>query len=69
MRLDLDWRWHRYALERGVLLAINPDAHRTEGFQDMNYGVFIGRKGGLQASQCLNAFSLQEIAKYFDKKI
>jgi len=69
LRLDLDWRWHRYALERGVLLAINPDAHRTEGFQDMNYGVFIGRKGGLQASQCLNAFSLQDIAKYFDKKI
>jgi DNA polymerase (family 10) len=28
LRLDLDWRWHRYALERGVLLSINPDAHR-----------------------------------------
>jgi DNA polymerase (family 10) len=68
LRLDLDWRWHRYALEKGVLLSINPDAHRTEGFHDMNYGVLIGRKGGLQASQCLNAFPLHDITVYFDKK-
>jgi len=68
LRLDLDWRWHRYALERGVLLSINPDAHRTEGFHDVRYGVLIGRKGGLQATQCLNAFSLQHITHYFNNK-
>lgn len=65
LRLDLDWRWHGYALEKGVLLSINPDAHRMEGFKDMHYGVFVGRKGGLQAKQCLNAFSLAEISAYF----
>jgi DNA polymerase (family 10) len=68
LRLDLDWRWHRYALEKGVLLSINPDAHRTEGFHDMNYGVLISRKGGLQATQCLNALSLQDITQYFNNK-
>jgi DNA polymerase (family 10) len=26
-RMELDWRWHRRALELGCLLAINPDAH------------------------------------------
>ena len=31
LRLDLDWRWHQYALDKGVWLSINPDAHRTEG--------------------------------------
>lgn len=67
LRLDLDWRWHRYALEKGVLLSINPDAHRMEGFRDMHYGVFVGRKGGLQAKQCLNAFSLAEISSFFDR--
>ncbi|MDB5020754.1 MAG: polymerase [Pedobacter sp.] len=66
LRLDLDWRWHRYALEKGVLLSINPDAHRVEGFRDMHYGVYVGRKGGLQAKQCLNAFSLAEITSYFN---
>ena len=68
LRLDLDWRWHRYALEKGVLLAINPDAHRREGFNDMRFGVMIGRKGGLTATKCLNAFSLSEISTYFNKR-
>ena len=68
LRLDLDWRWHRYALEKGVLLSINPDAHRTEGLTDMHYGVFVGRKGGLSADKCLNAFSLEEISAYFNNK-
>lgn len=67
LRLDLDWRWHRYALEKGVLLSINPDAHRREGFHDMKYGVMVGRKGGLTANNCLNAFSLEEITLYFEQ--
>lgn len=66
LRLDLDWRWHQYALEKGVILSINPDAHRKEGFYDMNYGVFVGRKGGLNKENCLNAFSLEEITHYFN---
>jgi DNA polymerase (family 10) len=68
LRLDLDWRYHRYALEKGVLLSINPDAHRMEGFRDMHYGVYIGRKGGLQANQCLNAFNLDQISDYFNQR-
>ena len=66
LRLDLDWRWHRYALEKGVLFAVNPDAHRMEGFRDMHYGIYIGRKGGLETKQCLNAFTLSEITTYFN---
>jgi DNA polymerase (family X) len=26
-RLDLDWRWHRAALDFGCIMSINPDAH------------------------------------------
>lgn len=68
LRLDLDWRWHRYALEKGVLLSVNPDAHRTEGFHDMRYGILTARKGGLTAKNCLNAYSLEEISQYFSNK-
>ncbi|WP_316783395.1 helix-hairpin-helix domain-containing protein [Pedobacter frigiditerrae] len=68
LRLDLDWRWHRYALEKGVLLSINPDAHRKEGFHDTQYGVKVARKGGLTAAKCLNAFTLNEISSYFEQK-
>jgi len=68
LRLDLDWRWHRYALEKGVLLSVNPDAHRTEGFHDMHYGILVARKGGLSADKCLNAFTLEEITAYFNSR-
>jgi DNA polymerase (family 10) len=66
-RLDLDWRWHQYALEKGVWLSINPDAHRKEGFLDMHYGILAARKGGLYKEKCLNALSLQEIEQFFNK--
>ncbi|RZK48468.1 MAG: DNA polymerase/3'-5' exonuclease PolX [Pedobacter sp.] len=70
LRLDLDWRWHRFALEKGVKLAINPDAHRKEGFLDMKYGVLVGRKGGLTASYNLNSYTLPELTTYFkDRKV
>jgi DNA polymerase (family 10) len=68
LRLDLDWRWHQYALDKGVWLSINPDAHRKEGFLDMHYGILVARKGGLYKERCLNALSLQEIASFFSKK-
>jgi DNA polymerase (family 10) len=68
LRLDLDWRWHQYALEKGVLLSINPDAHRNSGFHDMQYGINVARKGGLNKEMCLNALSLEEITKVFEKK-
>lgn len=68
LRLDLDWRWHRYALEKGVLLSINPDAHRREGFYDMHFGVLTARKGGLTADKNLNSFTLEEITGYFAER-
>lgn len=64
-RLDLDWRWVNYALEQGVKIAINPDAHSKEGYHDMRYGLLIGRKGGLTAKMTLNAMSLTAIEAYF----
>jgi len=68
LRLDLDWRWHQYALDKGVWLSINPDAHRKEGFLDMHYGTLVARKGGLYKERCLNALSLPEIKKVFELK-
>lgn len=67
-RLDLDWRWIDYALNKGVKLSINPDAHEMAGYHDMYYGVNVARKGGLYKEMCLNALSLAEIAAYFSQK-
>jgi len=67
-RLDIDWRWVHKALDKGVMLSVNPDAHEVAGYQDMYYGVCTGRKGGLTKEQTLNAMSLEKISKYFEDR-
>lgn len=67
-RLDIDWRWVHYALEKGVMLSINPDAHAKEGYHDMKYGILTARKGGLTKDMNLNSLSLKEIEQYFKRK-
>jgi DNA polymerase (family 10) len=64
-RLDLDWRWIRYAISKGVKISVNPDAHSTAGFHDMYYGVCAGRKGFLSSSDTLNCYSLDDIDAFF----
>lgn len=57
-RLDLDWIWIPYALEKGVPILVNPDAHSTAGVHDIHYGVLAGRKGGLTAEACPNTYDI-----------
>lgn len=66
-RLDLDWTWIPYALEKGVKIAINPDAHSREGIHDIHYGTLSARKGGLTAAQCVNNLSLQEFTNFIQR--
>ena len=54
-RLDIDWTWIPYAMEKGVPISINPDAHSTGGIDDIKYGVYAARKGGLTAAGCWNS--------------
>jgi DNA polymerase (family X) len=67
-RLDLDWTWIPYALEKGVIISINPDAHTCEGINDIRYGVLASRKGRLTANECLNTRDLNEFLDFCEKK-
>lgn len=60
-RLDLDWRHIRKATERGVKLCIGPDAHSTEGLEDVEYGLGIARKGWLEKNDLLNCLDAEEL--------
>jgi len=63
-RLDLDWSWIPYALEKGVKISINPDAHSKDQIRYVHAGVCAARKGGLTADMCLNALGLSEFEKW-----
>ena len=66
-RLDIDWRWIPYCLERGVKISINPDAHRKAGYLDMHYGINVARKAGLTPEMMFNALTLSELTEYLKK--
>lgn len=67
-RLDMDWKYIDYALNKGVLISINPDAHEQDGILDTHFGVIAGRKGGLLKTSTFNTFSLDAIQTHFAKK-
>ena len=60
-RLDLDWRLCRYAKAQGVKVSINPDAHATEGLEDVPFGVNVARKGGLAPEEVVNTLGPDKI--------
>jgi DNA polymerase (family X) len=64
-RLDMDWRHWRKAVERGLLCAINPDAHETAGLEHVRAGINSARKGWLTREHVLNTRSLDEVKRVF----
>lgn len=67
-RFDIDWRYCKYAKEKGVLISINPDAHSIDGINDMEYGIGIAQKGWLEQKNIFNALSLAEVETVFKRK-
>lgn len=67
-RLDLDWRWCRFARDNGVRLAINPDAHTVSGLNDVEYGVGIARKGWLTRADIINTLDAGAVSRFLQQK-
>jgi len=66
-RLDIDWRYLKYAREKGVMISINPDAHAVAGLGDVFYGVNIARKGWQENKDVLNTQGVNDIKDTFKK--
>jgi DNA polymerase (family 10) len=67
-RLDLDWRLWRRAAEKGLMCAINPDAHKVEGLSHYEAGVNIARKGGIPSEQILNCRDCTGVSQWFEQR-
>lgn len=63
-RLDMDWHHIQKALDRNLLISVNPDAHSIQGIKDIRYGVLAAQKAGVTPSQNLSSFSLQEMEAF-----
>ncbi len=63
-RLDIDWKWIDYALQKNVLISIDPDAHYLEGFNDLKYGALAAQKAGVTKENNLSSFSLKQFEEF-----
>ena len=68
-RLDLDWRNVYYAREMGCKISINADAHSLSGIDDTYFGMKIARKAGVQSSEVINCFSLEDFSRFINRKV
>jgi DNA polymerase (family X) len=59
-RLDIDWTWIPYCIEKNVLISINPDAHSKGQIAYISAGIDAARKGGLTKEMCINTFSKED---------
>jgi len=67
-RMDMDWEWIDFAIESGVKIAINPDAHRISDLDYVSEGILIARKGRLTHPTTLNAMDTEKLAHWFRNK-
>jgi DNA polymerase (family 10) len=67
-RLDMDWKWISYAMEKGVLISIDPDAHYLHGFDDLRYGVLAAQKGGLTKEFNLSSYTLPQFEAFLENR-
>ncbi|MFA4873705.1 MAG: DNA polymerase/3'-5' exonuclease PolX [bacterium] len=60
-RLDLDWRWCKYAKDKGARMIIDPDAHSADEIQYVEFGVWVARKGWLEKGDILNCLDADQL--------
>lgn len=66
-RLDLRDVHARMAIEHGVKIAINTDAHQPEDFGLRHFGVATAQRGWVTASDVVNTWPLEQFLNYISR--
>jgi len=67
-RLDLDSIHCRRARALGVPIVINPDAHATSGFADLEFGIGVARRAGLGKADLFNTGRFEEVSSQLEAR-
>lgn len=63
-RLDLEGPYARRAIELGIPLAINTDAHNPGMMDDLPYGVLTARRGRVEARHVINTWPYEQFSAW-----
>lgn len=67
-RLDLKDQHARLARELGAVLCLATDAHATDQFDQMPYGVLTARRAGVRKGEVLNTWTARQIEAFVQAK-
>ena len=66
-RLDLKDTHVKEAIEKGVKLVINSDAHSEKGLKNVEFGIAQARRGWADAKDVINTLPWKRFEKYLSK--
>ncbi len=67
-RLDLEAQYARRAVEMGIPLSINTDAHRAGEMDLLHYGILTARRGWVEPASVINTWSLERFLEWAQKR-
>lgn len=68
MRLDLEAQYARRAVDMGVLLSINTDAHSAEQMDLLHFGVLTARRGWVEAGSVINTWPVERFVEWVSSR-
>ena len=60
-RMDLDEVWAKKAMEEGVPIVVDSDAHSVGELDNVAYGVAVARRAWLEPKDVMNTKSLKSL--------
>jgi DNA polymerase (family 10) len=67
-RLDLDDIHARRAIDLGILLSINTDAHSASDLDLLQFGVATARRGWVEAKQVINTWDPKHLLNWLQQR-
>jgi DNA polymerase (family 10) len=67
-RLDLNDVFARRAVEMGIPLSINTDAHRPEEMDLMHFGIATARRGWVEADNVINTWGKERLLRWLKQR-
>ncbi len=67
-RLDLEAQYARRALELGLKLAINTDAHHVDEMDLMSFGITTARRGWVTANAVINTWPVEQFLSWVQSR-
>ena len=67
-RMDLSDINARMAKEKGIMMAVNTDAHDLKRMDEMQYGVSVARRAWLEPGDVLNTMPVEELMQFLQDR-